>query len=1181
LYELARIPDFKEGYSCTVFADRVVVRHLASGREESVPSGRPGHTIPDSFRRLMQRHTEFEGKRGQATSARTSLFNDALHVQVFEGGGIVHELATGKYRVFWHRRRTAVGVDEPMPQPGEITAYVRVPGLVGNYGMIIWEDEVMLIDHAGRQSSRIGVSAKSTAIGGRVRALLEKNPDLVKRLGGALSEDRALFGDALRVQVFDGGVLIHETASGKNRAAWHQPRGWVGPPIIEVSPPTPIAKDRIMQPTGPAKTLTHSSGARVELPASAVGKASKPSLEVVAKHPPFAPLFPGSPVYAVNALCVQNSAVLITVDLPAGKAGDRGVVLVVNDGRWLRLPSTSITLANGQPGQRVRLTGVSFPWIVTVAGVPQSLPLQRGLVKATSPEGKRLRLEQLRWTDRAAFAAAVRQADADARDWGNAPSENLAFVSFTQDQPKRPPDPRILFARAQRQLLTADPDANATNKDAVTRYLTGLDLLWQARNAYNPARDGERTDYDRTVDPETKELVEVGSSWRLDQIIEQYCGRYAPWGVQLILELARKGEINPEHFDLRVLPVYGSKVATDVVLVEDEYVASRFPWSFVEAVQYQVAQDLKIPKGKAHRRIILRFWSPQVMDWQVSDLINVYKSYQGWSSWLIALGKLALFAEGGVTLGVVYDAGMPVLEKLFIDDLLGGVQQESRSWGLVAGMGYENVNQLGSWVIEGDEIVTGAHLKDIYTNVFMAWWLEYFQFDLMNHLRESTNGASGYANHSWEEGIGRFRVPPIMLMANLWGPTTDPRSQALRVPVYPQGAHALIAWTPDYVSLARRGERGYDLHEAFTRRGSEWLTSFDLANSWSKFREEDWVFWHYDSDPVEQQVKFRLDTKRLEEAAAARKVSVERLMEELLVEVRVGEATSSAQFFCLDSAYVKLTDCLRSTDDKDHWFALRLQGKLAPWRKATEVPEALLEAAYQGPVFKGALLRPHLHYTIVLKTKKERQPAFVLPVTFDFKRTETERRIDATEKVYVDRTTAREEIKSGGWFLLRAADAVNDKATPPLRFYWETQGARGNAILEFPFTGKELAEWKELTGLGQRVYLTAELDGGAKPPRYVIRDAQLTNAMGKVLKMALGLGNSFSEGWASVFKSLGDDAKPHPRPFIDVAMHDLTLTVTSEGPQLRVSAMIDATISLSKNSQRLKREGLMHGTPEK
>lgn len=1168
LHVIQGTPDFKESYSCTVYTNRLILRHLATGREESVPSGRPVHAIPESFQKLLHKHPDFEARSGQPTSARTALFNDAIHVQVFEGGGLLYEPASGKYRFFWHRTRTSIGTNEPIPLPKEIIVYQRIPDLVGDYGVVISEECVLLSDNAGHLSDKINVTRKSYTIDARVRSALERNTHLASRLNGAISEDSPLFGNKLRVQVFDGGVIIHELASGKNRFIWHTSRGWAPGPALDHA--DVVDKGKLIRPNGSATTLTDASGARFNIPAGAIPATSKPTLEILTKYPPLAPFVAGSPVYRLKAHSIQNSPVPIVLELPAGKAGDRDVVLVYNDDRWLRIPSSGITLPNGQPGQRVQLVGVSFPWIVTVVGVPEKFSFNRGLVQAKSPRSLLLRLEQLRWTDRATYAAELHQVDLKAQAETDEMDSRPTMVSYPQEKPKKSAYPTILFRKAQLCLLKADPDVQATNKEAVDLYLKGLDLLWQARNAYDPKLHSEWTEDDATLDTETKELVESGSYWRINQIIEQYCGRYAPWGVQLILDLARKGDLKPDQFDLRVIPRYGSKISADLLLAEDNYLVPPINWTFVDVVQQNVAKELDLLTGKTHHRLVLRLWSPQVMDWQLNDLISAYRSYQGWSSWLIGLGKLALFAEGGVTLGVIYQAGMPVLEKLFIDDLLSSVKKKNHSWGLVAGMGFKSVKKIGGWVASGEQVATLGHIKDLYTIVFMAWWLDYFEFDLMKNLRDASAGSTGYANYAWGEGDGfsyNFRVPPIMLMANVWGPTipaADSRSKALRVPVYQQGAQALIVWTQNL--------DGYDLHSAFEKRKME-MKEGELDRSWKKFRENDWVYWNYDSDPIEQQVKFRLDKKRLETIAAARQVPVDKLMKDLRVEVHMGDEyrPNTPSFYPEGFVDVKLEECLRSEDDTTHWFALRLRGKLVSWRSdESEVPDTLVEDAYKGPIFKGYDYRPHRQYSIVLKGKKDRDPSFVLPVTFDFKAPETERRADATEKIYVDRTTAQEDTKTSGWYVMPAfQEAPPDKDAPPQppwRLYWEPQRTRASAILEVPVPDNALAEWRKFTGLpGKQLRLTAEVDPQSKPPQYIIRDAKLDILFGKILEIALNIGGPLREN----------------KDMVRITVHDCLLTVVAEGTNLRVLTQLDFTATSAKKSERKKMDFASLAVPEK
>lgn len=100
-----------------------------------------------------------------------------------------------------------------------LTRYERIDGFRGEqaYGLTCYTDGIELrsLDTGRTESARIAFA--SLPPHEQLQPLLEKDPSLADRLGPANSDRIALFDDAVRVQLFEGGVILTETAT---RATW-------------------------------------------------------------------------------------------------------------------------------------------------------------------------------------------------------------------------------------------------------------------------------------------------------------------------------------------------------------------------------------------------------------------------------------------------------------------------------------------------------------------------------------------------------------------------------------------------------------------------------------------------------------------------------------------------------------------------------------------------------------------------------------------------------------------------------------------------------------------------------------------------------------------------------------------------------------------------------------------------
>ena len=129
----ARIADYKDKWAVDAYQEGIVVRDNASGREEVVPAGEPGHPVKEGFKSNLDNNPGLPARLGQAVTDEVKLFGGALTAQVFEGGVQLWDPAIGKTWFAYHARRRPMGAD-----PGEAAAGPPPPTAVkGHAGAVL------------------------------------------------------------------------------------------------------------------------------------------------------------------------------------------------------------------------------------------------------------------------------------------------------------------------------------------------------------------------------------------------------------------------------------------------------------------------------------------------------------------------------------------------------------------------------------------------------------------------------------------------------------------------------------------------------------------------------------------------------------------------------------------------------------------------------------------------------------------------------------------------------------------------------------------------------------------------------------------------------------------------------------------------------------------------------------
>jgi Double zinc ribbon len=305
----------------------------------------------------------------------------------------------------------------------------------------------------------------------------------------------------------------------------------------------------------PAQTVTHASGARAEAPAGPVIYSPEvrwSSVDTPENLKPYAL----SPVLQFDQFSGLVFDKKTTVDLPTSGGAESTVYVWSRLGCWIPLPSTAVTLSNGQAGRRVVVDREPTPWTFVVARRPADTP-------ASDDVGTKLvRLEQLRWTDKAALADELLKEETTTTT--AAPS--LLAVPVAEAAPDAATDQRVQLLydatkdfewaalgyndMSKVQAMVDRYFAEGLLKDRTTafeygfsKWEAGLRLLRDLKKL--PGRDGLAVAGDWIP---TKSKVAEGAPF--DQLFEEQLALWAPWGLDFTLALIDQGVISRGSFHL-------------------------------------------------------------------------------------------------------------------------------------------------------------------------------------------------------------------------------------------------------------------------------------------------------------------------------------------------------------------------------------------------------------------------------------------------------------------------------------------------------------------------------------------------------------------------------------------------------------------------------------------------------
>jgi hypothetical protein len=221
LTELAsaqRIAGFSATFAYTAYEDRVALAD-STGRTTVVGvAGARGKPVGTALAEFLAREPELTALLGEPVTYETSALGAAVTFQVFRGGTVVKERATG---AIWWNAHPKRPID--LRPADELTRYPVVSVAGARYEVMTYRTRVVVTDTAGKRSMAVDVGRPGSPIPEAFRKVLASEK-IEEVMGRAVSGAEPLFETAARVQVYESGVLIVVPETGTAWWARHSRR---------------------------------------------------------------------------------------------------------------------------------------------------------------------------------------------------------------------------------------------------------------------------------------------------------------------------------------------------------------------------------------------------------------------------------------------------------------------------------------------------------------------------------------------------------------------------------------------------------------------------------------------------------------------------------------------------------------------------------------------------------------------------------------------------------------------------------------------------------------------------------------------------------------------------------------------------------------------------------------------
>ncbi|MBK8560890.1 MAG: zinc ribbon domain-containing protein [Dehalococcoidia bacterium] len=475
-----------------------------------------------------------------------------------------------------------------------------------------------------------------------------------------------------------------------------------------------------------------------------------------------------------------------TVDLPAGGPGTSVIVRTVA-GFWVELPSEAVTLKDGRPGERVTVSNVPAPWVFALAAPKAGAPA------LTGEEQDDLRIEQLYWTDRAAWEGEI-----DAWLETDPMARTFSEARYASQQP--PADPWREYERVRAQMRftlkmfgaargglddpislfggASNPTGEELSPDEL--WAGGVERLFVVKQNWLAFRS--------TIDLQSVDANRQVAVYFVDEWIETAMHDYTPWGIDLVKALLDAEQLR--DLDIRVLKPYGELKWVDIVIkseempadiesfVRDELAHGKYPIGGTPTVQ----RTLRFYSVRAMERLAIVDWLKQNVDWIVRWLpvalaaTGLIPGAVGLSLAFAAADQILDWVNGWYTAGNEHPYAYMVMEGASA----GGIGGTS----FVLDMYEESVlmKEAGRGMLPAH----GLTIAQFAYSVGMFAAIRGTDYYLFKSIREAAEGTRGYCAGRCDSISGG--IPPVMLHVRGTGTLVQPEG------AYPTGIERLMSF---------------------------------------------------------------------------------------------------------------------------------------------------------------------------------------------------------------------------------------------------------------------------------------------------------------------------------------------------------------------------------------------------
>lgn len=695
----------------------------------------------------------------------------------------------------------------------------------------------------------------------------------------------------------------------------------------------------------PSQVVDGPRGTVVSVPAGALAEGVKIHIDCYDQGPSVAPFKPVSPYVVVDAATIVPSQRATSVLIPIEGQAKHPVVMVESVGRWLQVPAKSAK-KDGKPALSVALDRVTFPWRMVIVEAQASA----SLVDSRSEGGRLTRLEQLRLVDHDRFLKEIRSINsagdlAAGRFGGFWPAAYAApaGAEVVRDEINKA---RFSFLKAQEEV------DEGTRRAACDHYREGLDHLAAAKTALHGLSNAARAEKLEDWSEDGTSMV-FGGEWKLEQLVQQYCGTFAPWGLEVTRGILADPSVVDRGFDVRVLPYFGQLMQVNVTLPG---AGKPLPLGdqngplhkVLDNAQQQAAKRMKLVPEQTVTYESVQIYSPRLYDGSLSEWMMSLKSADNGLGAVIGLCILAEPASVGAAVYGAYLVVAPVIEYVFVEfqakKLSGkGIAREATVY---------NIN-------DGFKLMAAALLvpkAKSYTDLVLNLLIDFEGVRTLESVREYNHGAVGYDDNSGWFFTSKFPVPPIVLSSNVYGPRKDLVDVSFGR--YGIGGWATLQFSLHYGALANSRLSGYNLSEAFKRKRAELNIPIDknfaaasvYGTHWRPLDPSSWSFRLIDEAPNLQVVEVSLQSKQVKQWAKEAGLKVEAFLKKAEFQACIGGRwVESPNFAVREMGDFKrslpLQKLLLEGDHKDEYrFALALAPPRAFDNSYRLHPEDMTEA---------------------------------------------------------------------------------------------------------------------------------------------------------------------------------------------------------------------------------------------